>query len=66
MYHTGENGVKAGETLAKIIHECRREFRTQARGKWHEARGKTFLLVTPSPRATCLSPEHRRLQQRYS
>ena len=26
MYHTGKNGVKAGETLARIIHECRREF----------------------------------------
>jgi hypothetical protein len=32
MYHTGKNGVKAGKTLTRIIHECRREaFETEAR-----------------------------------
>ena len=32
MYHTGKNGVKAGETLTRMIHECRREaFEPEAR-----------------------------------
>ena len=32
VYHTGKNGVKADETLTRIIHECRREvFETEAR-----------------------------------
>ena len=40
-----------------------KSLRSSARGKWHEARGKTFFLVTLKPLALCLSPEHRRLQQ---
>jgi len=32
MYHTGKNGVKAGKTQTRIIHECRREaFEPEAR-----------------------------------
>jgi hypothetical protein len=40
-----------------------KSLRSQARGEWYEARGKTFFLVTPKPLAPCLSPEHRRFQQ---
>jgi hypothetical protein len=39
MYHTGKNGVKAGETLTRIIHECRREaFETEARRSFSHVR----------------------------
>jgi hypothetical protein len=38
-YHTGKNGVKAGETLARIIHECRREaFEPEARRGFSQVR----------------------------
>ncbi len=39
MYHTGKNGVKAGEMLTRIIHECRREaFETEARRGFSQVR----------------------------
>jgi hypothetical protein len=39
VYHTGKNGVKAGETLTRINQECRREaFETEARRGFSQIR----------------------------
>jgi len=39
VYHTGKNGVKARETLTRIIHECRCEaFEPEARRGFSQAR----------------------------
>ena len=39
VYHTGKNGVKTGEMLTRIIHECRREaFEPEARRGFSQVR----------------------------
>ena len=56
VYHTGKNGVKAGVTLARIIHECRREaFEPEARRGFSQVR-PTQAYCRPSRRPNEKSP----------